>query len=173
MQPVSPVARNDSFLATERLEDMDQTNLNTWADTTAATAELVARFLATCLDPADPNAIDDFTTSPKIRAMHAGLCAAFPDARLVPAWRVVEGNRAAVGGTIRGTHLGEWRGVPATGRAVEAMSIAMLEWVEDELVDLSVVPDTLAIAEQLGLVPTLGPKSCQLGAVGNEVGRPQ
>jgi predicted ester cyclase len=142
--------------------DTNDTNNEPILQSTAATGVLVEQFLSRCMDPVDAHAIEDFTTSPKIRAMHAGLCAAFPDARFVPDWRVVEGHRAAVGGILRGTHLGPWRDLPATGSAIEAMSIAMLEFVDGELVDLSVVPDTLAIAEQVGLVAKVGPKACQL-----------
>lgn len=144
------------------MDNINDTNTGSTLQSTVSTRALVEQFVSRCMNPVDPSAIDDFTTNPKIRAMHAGLCTAFPDARFTPDWQVVEGNRAAVGGTLRGTHLGPWRAVPATGNAIEAMSVATFVIVDGLLVDLSVVPDTLAIAEQIGLVAKVGPKTCQL-----------
>lgn len=53
-------------------------------------------------------------------ALHvAGLRSAFPDLRVTIDDILAEDDRVAVRATWRGTHLGGFRGVPASGRRVE------------------------------------------------------
>ncbi|HVE26805.1 MAG TPA: ester cyclase [Sporichthya sp.] len=124
-------------------------------------ARLADEFLVHCLSPVSPGAVDRFSTDPKVRAIYAAAAEAFPDSCFVPAWRVVEGNRAVLGGVVRGTHAGTFRGVPATGRSVEMLAVVMIECRNGTVVDLMVLPDTLAMAEQIGLLDPLGPKACE------------
>ena len=56
--------------------------------------------------------------------MIAGFRAAFADVAFTPREIVVADGRAAVRLTLAGRHVGEWMGVPATGRSFE---IAMHE----------------------------------------------
>lgn len=124
-------------------------------------ARLADEFLVHCLSPVSPGAIDRFSADPKVRAIYAAAAEAFPGACLVPTWRVVEGNRAVFGGVVRGTHGGTFRGVPATGASVEMLAVVMIECCQGAVVDLMVLPDTLAMAEQIGLLDPLGPKACE------------
>lgn len=144
---------------------MTSTNIAS-VDSAAATIELVEQFIDRCLDPVDAAAAQAFTSNPKALAIHAAFAVAFPDGRFRPSWRVADTNRAVVGGRITATHLGEFRGVPATGRQIDVMTYVMFECVDGRIVDVSVMPDTLAMAEQLGLLAPLGPKACEL--VGRE-----
>lgn len=128
------------------------------------TEELITQLHAECLAPVAPCAIDPFTDSTKVRAIYDAFVEAFPDGRFAPAWRVVERNRAVLGGTVAGTHLGTWLGVPASGKHIEVLATLMVEYDGDRVVDINVVPDTLSIAVQIGVVPPLGPKACELVA---------
>ncbi len=125
------------------------------------TQHIAADFLATCLQPVRPGAIDRFSTELKVRAIYAAAAEAIPDGHFTPLWRVVEGNRAVFGGTVHGTHDGSFRDVPPTGRPVEFLAVVMIECADDTIVDLSVVTDSLAMAEQIGLLAPLGPKACE------------
>jgi hypothetical protein len=165
MPEVSPTfgRENDLFRPWERQQGMtSSTTTNPGIDHAAATIELVERFIDRCLDPVDAVAAPEFTSDPKALAIHAGFAHAFPDGRFRPTWRVVEGRRAVVGGLTTGTHLGDFRGIAPTERRIDVMTYVMFECVDGQIVDLSVMPDTLAIAEQLGLLAPLGPKACEL-----------
>ncbi len=123
---------------------------------------LVDRLLTDCFAPVRPGAFAAFTSDVRALAIYGGLVAAFPDARFTPQWRVVDGSRAALGGLMTGTHLGPWRDVEPTGRPIEVLGTLMFECADGQVVDIMVVPDTLAVAEQVGVMPRLGPKACEL-----------
>ena len=59
-----------------------------------------------------------------LKPMIQAFRAAFADVAFTPQEMLVCGNRAAVRLTLSGRHVGEWMGVPATGRSFE---IAMHE----------------------------------------------
>jgi predicted ester cyclase len=141
-----------------RLQGMTHTAT---AGTALTAARLADEFVVHCLSPVSPGAVDRFSADPKVRAIYAAAAAAFPDACFSPRWRVVEGNRAVFGGVVRGTHGGTFRGIPATGRSVEMLAVVMIECCQGAVVDLMVLPDTLAMAEQIGLLHPLGPKACE------------
>jgi predicted ester cyclase len=132
--------------------------------TTAATAKLVEAFVQSCMCSTPTRPTTDFTSDPKTLAMHAGVRAAFPDADFELAWCVVEGNRAALGGHMRGTHLGEWRAVRATGRRIDVLATITFVCEDGRILDMSSVNDSFELAVQLGIVDQLGPKACQLDA---------
>jgi hypothetical protein len=152
---------NDSFRPMERLSGMSSSSE---ATTTPRTCHrgFVRRILADCLQPVSPGAIDRFSDSPRVRGIYAAIVASFPDAAFTPLWCTFEGDLVALGGLTHATHRGDWRGVPATGRPVEVLSIVMLELSDGGIVDLMVVTDSLTIAEQIGIVEPLGAKACQL-----------
>src|SRR5438093_6980197 len=51
------------------------------------------------------------------------ILAAFPDMKVDVEQLVASGDRVAIRSTIRGTHEGEFTGVPATGKTVEVGSM--------------------------------------------------
>lgn len=129
------------------------------------TSEILDQILTQHLDPVSPGALDALSDSPKVRFMYAAIVEGFPDARLAPIWRVVDGTRAVVGGRLTGTNLGVFRDRPATGRTIDVLAVFMFECAAGRVVDLSVVTDSLEAAQQLGIVDlTLGPKACQIVA---------
>lgn len=124
--------------------------------------DLARQILADCFSPITPRAIDRYSDSPRVRGIYAAVVESFPDASITPMWSVADDERVAIGGLVRGTHLGPWREVPATGRSIEVLATLMLELSDGGIVDLMVITDSLAMAEQLGLVESLGPKACTL-----------
>jgi predicted ester cyclase len=134
----------------------------THATTSADARRVVEAFIAECLDPACPDAVPAFTTSERVLRSFGGFAVPFPDGRLVPDWLVAEGDRVAFGGRFRGTHSGPWRGIPATGREVEAAVAVSMVVAGGQIVDVTVTSDSLAIAEQVGAVVPLGPRACEV-----------
>ncbi len=78
--------------------------------------------------------------------------AAFPDWTSTPDDLVVEGDRVGARWTVRGTHRGDFMGLPATGRAVEMREAGILRFQDGRLVELWRVADELALLRQLGVV---------------------
>lgn len=127
---------------------------------TQRSSTLVHQIMTECFGRVSPHAIDRFSDSPRVRGIYAAVVSAFPDASFEPLWCVADADRAAVGGTITGTHQGMWHDVPATGREIQVLGTLMLELCDGGVLDLMVVTDSLAIAEQIGAVEPLGAKAC-------------
>ena len=79
--------------------------------------------------------------------------AAFPDGMFVIQDLFAEGDRVALRTTFRGTHQGEYAGVPATGTQVEFTAIDILRVAGDRLAEHWGLSDDLGLLTQLGIVP--------------------
>lgn len=77
---------------------------------------------------------------------------AFPDLRCDVEGIVVERNQAAVRVVYRGTQTGEWRGIPAAGRAVEVHKMMFFRFDGERIVEIWEISDEevwrLKLAEQ-------------------------
>lgn len=80
----------------------------------------------------------------------------FPDGRVTVEDVISEGEKVAWRWTIRGTHLGEFLGVPATGRQVTWTGIIIWRISGGQIAEWWASPDTLGLMQQLGVVPTPG-----------------
>src|SRR5215813_13038907 len=81
------------------------------------------------------NAISTPLTREEQRQRALRLRVAFPDARATLADIVAEADRVAYRLTIRGTHTGEFLGVPASGRPVAVSFIAIVRIAEGKLAE--------------------------------------
>lgn len=88
----------------------------------------------------------------RLRQRDGFLRAAFPDLELRPRLVVAEGELVAGHFAARGTHLGLFQGVPATGRRWEAACTAVYRVADGRIADAWVTWDQLALLEQLGAV---------------------
>ena len=79
------------------------------------------------------------------------LLTAFPDVIVDIEWTITEGDRAAGWASIRGTHLGEWRGLPATGRPIDVRGMLAVQCNGDHVEDFWLANDWLSIATQIGV----------------------
>jgi steroid delta-isomerase-like uncharacterized protein len=77
---------------------------------------------------------------------------AFPDLKHEVYESIAEGDYVATRETLRGTHKGEFMGVPASGRNVEFSAICLWRFAEDKLVEYWSDTDMAGLCEQLGLV---------------------
>lgn len=66
---------------------------------------------------------------------------------------VADGDTVAVRYTMTGTHRGEFAGVPPTGKAVAAQSMAFYRLADGQIVEERAQLDMLAILQQLGAAP--------------------
>jgi len=82
--------------------------------------------------------------------------AAFPDFRYEVADVVAEGDRVAVRDVFRGTHEGDFMGIPATGNRVAIQAIHIYRLEGGRLAEHWVARDDLGMMRQLGVVPAPG-----------------
>ena len=72
-------------------------------------------------------------------------------------WTVEEmvagGDAVAVRYTMTGTHRGEFAGIPPTGKAVVAQSMAFYRLADGQIVEERAQLDMLAILQQIGATP--------------------
>jgi steroid delta-isomerase-like uncharacterized protein len=86
------------------------------------------------------------------RVFYAG----FPDLYHTIDDVIVDGDRAAVRFTLRGTHTGDFMGIPATGRQIEVSAIVIHHIVDGKITRLSAQFDQLGMLQQLGIIPASG-----------------
>jgi steroid delta-isomerase-like uncharacterized protein len=76
--------------------------------------------------------------------------AAFPDIQATADDIVVEGDRVAVRSTMRGTHEGDFMGIPASGKKIEVSNYDFVRMEGDQAAEHWGVIDTPALMEQIG-----------------------
>ncbi len=81
---------------------------------------------------------------------------AFPDIHYTIDDMVAEGDRIAARWTLRGTHAGEFLGIPATGKQVTVEGIHILRFASGQIVECWEVWDRLSMLQQLGAIPSSG-----------------
>jgi steroid delta-isomerase-like uncharacterized protein len=85
-----------------------------------------------------------------VKMLFAGLRAAFPDLHVTISEQIAEDDRVASRKTFRGTHQGDFLGVPASGRPVEFEVIDILTFDDGRISEHRVVLDQLGLLRQLG-----------------------
>lgn len=78
---------------------------------------------------------------------------AFPDFRHDIESMVAEGDKVVRIGVFRGTHKGDFMGVPATGKRVEMWFIGVDTFREGKLSELQGLPDMMGLMQQISPVP--------------------
>ena len=94
-----------------------------------------------------------FGMPPNIEGLKASvraLRAAFPDLKLTIEEMSAESEKVWVRMTARGTHGGEFMGVPPTGRKIQISVFDMCRLEDGRITDHWGVPDRFAIMHQIG-----------------------
>ncbi len=91
-----------------------------------------------------------------VKARHAALFAAFPDIQSTVEDMIAEGDKVVARLTMRGTHKGEFLGIPATGKQLTVSAIDIMRIVDDKIVEHWVEVDMLGMMQQLGVIPAPG-----------------
>jgi steroid delta-isomerase-like uncharacterized protein len=93
-------------------------------------------------------------TKEGVKAFFRMYRAAFPDMRMEAQDVLVSGDKVVARARATGTHQGEFMGMPATGRNVDAQLIDILRFADDGLAhEHWGVFDQLAMMQQLGAIP--------------------
>ena len=88
-----------------------------------------------------------------VRQLVTNVRRAFPDLVETVDDLVAEGDRVGLRLTLRGTHLGAFRGAEATGKRVEVMGMAIVRVEDDRIAEGWFFFDREAMWEQLGIDP--------------------
>lgn len=81
------------------------------------------------------------------------LLRAFPDIHVSVEETVAEGDKVVSRNTVTGTHLGEYQGLPPTGRTVTYGEIFICRFAEGRITEIRGVVDVLTQLRQLGALP--------------------
>ncbi len=133
----------------------------------AANRALVRRFVEEVWEKGDLDAIPDLCTEGSVlhapdgdivghealEAYSRAYLGAFPDLEYSIEDILAEGDRVAIRSRIRGTHRGEFRGFPPTGRPFDAEGIAIARIENGRIAERWTSVDALGIVRQLGLLP--------------------
>lgn len=80
----------------------------------------------------------------------------FPDLQVTIEDVVVQGDKVVKRWTARGTHKGEFMGIPPTGNQVTITGIDIYRIAGDKIEECWSNSDTLGMMQQLGVVPAMG-----------------
>lgn len=86
-----------------------------------------------------------------LRQAVLGISAAFPDFQVTITDMIAEGDRVAKRFVFSGTHRGEYGGLPATGRHLEATGVCVYRFEGDKVAECWWNRDALGMMRQLGL----------------------
>ncbi|WP_393063129.1 ester cyclase [Streptomyces sp. LN549] len=92
-----------------------------------------------------------------LKHVWAVLLRAFPGIRVTVEDVIAEGDKIVSRQTVTGTHLGEYRGLPPTGRTVTYGEIFIARFEGDRIAELWGVVDVFAQLRQLGMIPGSAP----------------
>ena len=118
---------------------------------------VVRRFVEEVFVQHDPSNIEELVSNESLRQMAPGTVQAFPDIEMTVEHLIAEGDIVAVRVSAAGTHKGEFRGIPATGRRWEATASAWYQVRDGKISDFWVNWDWLAIMEAIGAVQRVEP----------------
>ncbi len=87
------------------------------------------------------------------RQLFAMMSAAFPDLDVEIRQQVAEGDKVVTLKTFHGTHLGDFLGIPPTGKEVSFNLIDIFRVVDGQFIEHWAVGDMLGMMQQMGLIP--------------------
>jgi steroid delta-isomerase-like uncharacterized protein len=95
---------------------------------------------------------EHYEGSAGVRAFYEQLMTALPDLEIAVERQHLTDDAIVVEVTIRGTHLGEWRGLPATGRKIEIPLCGVYTFDEnDRLAGEKIYYDRATVLRQMGI----------------------
>jgi steroid delta-isomerase-like uncharacterized protein len=81
---------------------------------------------------------------------------AFPDIQYTVEDLIAEGDKVVARFSARGTHRGEFQGIPATGRSASVTGIGIYRVASGKIVEQWGIFDQLGMMQQLGVIPAPG-----------------
>lgn len=80
---------------------------------------------------------------------------AFPDIKATIENQIAEGEYVVTRVMYQGTHKGEFRGIPATGKKVKVSSMTIQHIVEGKITEEWTEMDSLGMMQQIGAIPAI------------------
>jgi steroid delta-isomerase-like uncharacterized protein len=90
---------------------------------------------------------------PGLKQMVPVFRATFPDIEIVTEDLVAEGDRVVDRVTVRGTHQGEFMGIPPSGQPIELHEIHIARIVDGKIVERWTQFDMFGLLQQIGGIP--------------------
>jgi predicted ester cyclase len=118
---ITPTLAAAQSMSQESLSDRNKAVVRAYLDEISQRGTIVAReryFTSTATFNGDPDLARQFARTIEFRR-------AFPDLEMAIEQQIAEGSWVATRVTFRGTHTGEFAGIPATGRRIEYAGTAM------------------------------------------------
>jgi steroid delta-isomerase-like uncharacterized protein len=126
---------------------------------------LVQQFVEEFWNRSEPAAADDLMTRDAVihepvagtpedlKAVARMIRAAFSDWHSTVEEIVVEGDRVAERWTGRGTHQGEFQGIPPTGKRVAVPGVVFYRIADGKIAEFRGQFDRMSLMQQLGVIP--------------------
>lgn len=116
-----------------------------------AEKEVVARNLV------DHNAVPDLPPGREGHHQFLVICQrAFPQFDVTIDELIAEGNKVAYQWTARGTHEGEFMGIPPTGKEVTITGSDIVRIEDGKIAEAWHIEDNLGLMQQMGVIPSPG-----------------
>jgi steroid delta-isomerase-like uncharacterized protein len=94
-----------------------------------------------------------------VKQLLAAFFTAFPDLTVISSDLLAEGDKVVASYTWRGTHRGEFQGIPPTGKQVKVRGISIYRVAGGKIAEEWWQQDLLGLMQQLGVVPMPGQAS--------------
>ena len=101
----------------------------------------------------DPSMPEDVHGVEGIREFYETVFNAFPDTELSIEELIAEGDKVVTRWTSRGTHQGEFMGLPPSGKRVEVAGVTISRIEGGKIVEDWEFTDALGMMQQLGAIP--------------------
>lgn len=88
-----------------------------------------------------------------LKQVWAVLLRAFPDLHVAVEDMIAQGDKVTSRNAVTGTHQGDFRGLPPTGRAVSYNEIFIFRFADGRIAEIWGVVDVLSQLRQLGAIP--------------------
>lgn len=92
------------------------------------------------------------TGAQALKQVWAVLLRAYPDIHVAIEDLIAEGDKVVARNTVTGTHLGEYMGVPPTGKSITYNEIFIFRFADGRIVETWGVVDVLSQLRQLGAI---------------------
>jgi steroid delta-isomerase-like uncharacterized protein len=90
-----------------------------------------------------------------LRQLITAFWTAFPDEHALEKDLIAEGDKVVSRVTVRGTHQGEFMGIPPTGKQISWTAIAIDRFEAGKFIENWFSSDMLGLLQQLGAIPQM------------------
>jgi steroid delta-isomerase-like uncharacterized protein len=118
-------------------------------------AEFISKMIDEIVEPDVQNHTPvEATGAQVLKELFATIHRVFPDLRVTVEDMIEEGSKVAGRNTLTGTHLGEYMGLPPTGKSVTYNEIIIFRFVDGRIAETWGVVDVFSQMKQLGMFPS-------------------